>query len=88
MNTPPPISPRRRLQELLAIPDKQRTEAEWDELVELEISMAPGNREDGQDRRPRPMPQANNGNPKSNDGGPPKKHFRKFHKKPPKPGPV
>ncbi len=33
------------MQELLEIPDSQRTEAEWDELIELEISMAPGNRE-------------------------------------------
>jgi hypothetical protein len=44
MNSPQPISPRRRLQELLAIPDSQRTDAEWDELNELEISLAPGNR--------------------------------------------
>jgi hypothetical protein len=44
MNAPQPISPRRRLQELLEIPDSQRTEAEWDELNELEISLAPGNR--------------------------------------------
>lgn len=44
MNAPQPISPRRRLQELLAIPDNQRTDAEWDELNELEISLAPGNR--------------------------------------------
>lgn len=33
------------MQELLAIPDSQRTDAEWDELIELEITMAPGNRE-------------------------------------------
>ena len=33
------------MQELLAIPDSQRTEAEWDELIELEITLAPGNRE-------------------------------------------
>jgi hypothetical protein len=45
MNAPQPTSPRRRMQELLAIPDSQRTEAEWDELIELEITMAPGNRE-------------------------------------------
>lgn len=44
MNAPQPISPRRRLQELLAIPDSQRSEAEWDELNELEIMLAPGNR--------------------------------------------
>ena len=44
MNEPQPVSPRRRLQALLEIPDSQRTEAEWDELNELEISLAPGNR--------------------------------------------
>jgi len=47
MNSSPPTSPRRRLQELLAIPDSQRTEAQWDELNELEIRLAPGNREPG-----------------------------------------
>ena len=31
---------RRRLQQLLAIPDRQRTDAEWDELNELEIMFA------------------------------------------------
>lgn len=44
------LSPRRRLQQLLAIPDNQRTEAQWDEIVELEITLAPGNREDGPGR--------------------------------------
>jgi hypothetical protein len=43
MNEPQPVSPRRRLQELLAIPDSRRTEAQWDELNELEISLAPVN---------------------------------------------
>jgi hypothetical protein len=37
-------SPRSRLQALLAIPDNQRTEEQWDELHELEITLAPGNR--------------------------------------------
>jgi hypothetical protein len=40
-----PISPRRRMQELLAIPQGQRTDAEWDELNELEIALAPVNRD-------------------------------------------
>ena len=40
MNAPQqPVSPRRRLQELLAIPDNQRTEEQWDELNELEIKL-------------------------------------------------
>jgi hypothetical protein len=43
-NEPPPPDPRRRLRELLAIPDHQRTDAIWDEIIELEICLAPGNR--------------------------------------------
>jgi hypothetical protein len=42
--TPPLPDPRRRLRELLAIPDRERTDALWDELIELEIQLAPGNR--------------------------------------------
>ena len=45
MNDSQPTSPRARLQELLAIPERQRTDAEWDELNELEIKLAAGNRE-------------------------------------------
>lgn len=43
---PQQISPRQRLQALLAIPERQRTEAEWDEINELEIRLASGNRQD------------------------------------------
>lgn len=35
---------RRRLRELLAIPERDRTDALWDELIGLEIDLAPGNR--------------------------------------------
>ena len=38
-------SGKQRLRELIAIPERQRTDAEWDELNELEISLAQGNRE-------------------------------------------
>src|SRR5512145_2876706 len=41
---PQPQDPRRRLRELLAIPERDRTDAQWDEIVELEIQTAPGNR--------------------------------------------
>lgn len=44
---PPLPDPRRRLRELLAIPDRDRTDALWDELIELEIQLAPGNRAPG-----------------------------------------
>ena len=43
------------MQALLAIPDRDRSDEEWDELNELEILMAPGNREGA------PMPTARRG---------------------------
>jgi hypothetical protein len=49
-----PDDPRRRLRELRSIPERDRTDAQWDELNEPEIQFAPGNRIDGPslDRRP------------------------------------
>lgn len=38
---------KKRLQQLLAIPERVRTDPEWDEIIELEIQLAPGNRIDG-----------------------------------------
>jgi hypothetical protein len=32
------------MRELLAIPERDRTDALWDELIALEIDLAPGNR--------------------------------------------
>lgn len=40
----PQFDPRRRLRELLSVPERDRTDAQWDEIVELEIQLAPGNR--------------------------------------------
>lgn len=42
--TVPQFDPRRRIRELQSIPERDRTDAEWDELNELEIQTAPGNR--------------------------------------------
>ncbi|MDP1609509.1 MAG: hypothetical protein Q8M11_00515 [Sulfuritalea sp.] len=56
-NEPPPPDPRRRLRELLAIPDHQRTDAIWDEIIELEICLAPGNRIQGAPADPGRRPQ-------------------------------
>ena len=84
MNEQQPISPRRRLQELLAIPERQRTDAQWDELNELEITLASVNRVDAPEpggRRNTAMPADS---PKPNSGGQGKKPFKKFHKRPPK----
>jgi hypothetical protein len=41
---PQGIDPRRRLRELLTVPERDRTDAQWDEINELEIQLAPGNR--------------------------------------------
>lgn len=40
----PPPDIRRRLRELLSIPERDRSDAVWDEIIELEIQLAPGNR--------------------------------------------
>ena len=88
MNTPiPPVPPRRRLQELLAIPERQRTDEQWDEINELEIKLASANREDAPDPSVRrDVPQNNNNQSRRNrppGGGQQqgKRPPRKFHKK-------
>jgi hypothetical protein len=85
MNDPHPTSPRTRLQELLAVPDRQRTDEQWDEINELEILLAPGNRERGPEQNSgrKPNPPVIHSKP---GGGVPhgKKQGRKFHKRPPK----
>ncbi len=57
-------SPRSRMQALQAIPDNQRTEEQWDELHELEITLAPGNRIGHQEKPNQPPGQG-----KSRGGG-------------------
>lgn len=39
-----PLHLRRRLRELLSVPERDRSDAQWDEIIELEIQLAPGNR--------------------------------------------
>lgn len=85
---------RRRMQQLLSIPDRDRSDAEWDELVEIEIRLAPGNRADSNSIPGQPR-QHNNGGGKpfgQNNKprhGPKPKHFgggqNKHRNKPPKP---
>jgi hypothetical protein len=87
MDTPQPPSPpsapspRQRLQELLAIPERQRTDAEWDELNLLEIELASANRQDAPQQGRPPGAPGSPGQPRP--GGRPqgKKPFAKFHKK-------
>jgi hypothetical protein len=59
-----PVSPRQRLQELLAIPEGQRTEAQWDEINELEIKLASSNRQQAPEQGARGNVPANSGHPR------------------------
>ncbi len=81
VNPPPDI--RRRLQQLLSIPERDRTDPQWDEIVELEIRLAPGNRADaGSPGNVGNAPRRDNNNPGRAPSGQPKsrhpqktKHF-------------
>ncbi len=90
-NPPPQTgSPQQRMKELQAIPDNLKTEAQWDELIELEIAMAQGGRMLISSHKSHPhgggqggkgaKPQGGGG-----AGGQARKTGRKFHKKPAKP---
>ena len=91
---PPPQDPRRRLRELLAIPDHQRTDAIWDEIIELEITLAPGNRVQGspgaqQEPGRRQNPGQGQGRrpeqPRRQESTPGTKPAKRFFKKPKRP---
>lgn len=83
MNEQEPISPRLRLQQLLAIPERLRTEAQWDEINELEITLTPVNREVTPNQGVRRNAPVQAGQPKRNSGARDKKPIRKVHKKSP-----
>lgn len=80
---------RQRLKELQAIPDRQRTDEQWDELNELEIMFAAGNREGTPMPRPQGTPSQTGGYPRpgggpGGGGGQNRNKGRKFHHRPPK----
>ena len=79
---PPEKDPRElavRLRELLAVPERQRTDAQWDEIIDIEISLGPkkpsGNqpRQDNGDGRRQQQQPKRSGNKPSVAG----KHTRK-----------
>jgi hypothetical protein len=86
MNDPQAPSQRTRLQVLLAIPERQRTDAEWDEINEIEILLAAGNRQVIPEQGPR-----GNSNPPGGRPGPgggqqhhgKKRQGKRFHQRPP-----
>jgi hypothetical protein len=82
MKEPPSIAPRARLQALLAIPERQRTDAEWDEINQLEIMLAPGNREGAPEPGVRRNINVSAGHPKPGGGGRGKNPAKKNHKRP------
>ena len=77
---------------LLAIPERERTEAEWDELNELEIMLAPGNREGAPDPSLRQNQQQPGGgnrprrgcDPNAGGGGHHRKQQKNFQRRRPK----
>lgn len=46
-----PLDLRRRLRELLSVPERDRSDEVWDEIIELEIQLAPGNRVSGNEQQ-------------------------------------
>jgi len=82
MNAPQSISPRQRLQQLLEIPDRERTDAQWDEINDLEIRLASGNREHTPERGAQRSAPLTSGHPKSSVTTRGKKPPRKFTRRP------
>jgi len=83
MNEEQSVSPRQRLKELLAVSERQRTDAQWDEINELEIVLASANRVETREPNVRRNAPASD-QPKPGAGAQGKKPFKKFHKRPPK----
>jgi len=76
---------RARMKELLAIPDRERTDEQWDELNELEIMMAVSNR-NLSPHSPQGQKGGGNQNGRPRHGGGPQhpgqNPGRKFHNRP------
>lgn len=79
------MSPRARLQEFLAIPESQRTDAQWDEIHELEIALSSANRQQAVDQSARrDTPAIVTGHLKPHGGARGQKPFQKIDKKRPR----
>lgn len=70
----PGLDSRRRLRELLSVPERDRTDEVWDEIIELEIQLAPGNRLTGNEPAGGGMPRQGQGQGKPGLGAQQKKH--------------
>jgi hypothetical protein len=72
-----------RLRELLAIPERLRTEAQWAEINELEIMLTPANRVIAPEQTARRKPPVFTDQPKPRDGAHGKWALKKPRRKPP-----
>jgi len=82
MNAPQPTSPRVRLHDLLAILATRRTDAQWDEIHELEINLSSANREQALDQGARrDTPATTAGNPGPHGSAQRKNPFQKARNK-------
>ena len=77
------MSPRQRLQALLSIPERERTDAQWEELNELEIGLASGNHRQAVEPAASRRNSVTGGSPKGSAGAQARKPLKKFHKRPP-----
>ena len=75
-----------RLRELLAIPERNRTETEWAEINELEITLTPINRAVVQEENLRSKGTPSTAQPKSREGAHAKQGVKKPRKRPPRGG--
>jgi hypothetical protein len=87
MDKPESIPSSGRLKELLAIPERQRTEAQWDEINELEITLTPVNRVVTPERMVRRQAPGSPDQLKQRDHAQGKRSLKKLRKRP-KPGAV
>lgn len=69
-----PFDQKRRLRELLSVPERDRTDEQWDEIIELEIQLAPGNRISGNEQGGNPG--RSSGHPRPAGGGQVQKKHR------------
>lgn len=84
MSEQQPIPPRRRLQELQAIPERQRSDEQWDEINELEIALSSVNRTEAREPNVRRNAPASPEQAKPGGGAQGKKPFKKFPRRVPK----
>jgi hypothetical protein len=67
---------------LLSVPERDRTDEQWDEIIELEIQLAPGNRVSPSEQGGGPPA----GGGQKTAGGPPRKNRQRGNNRRQRPG--